>query len=406
MLAALEHGVKGGKWFSLIDKVYAPANLWAALDRVASNKGAPGVDHVTVEMFAEKAEANLTKLHDELRKEQYRPQSIRRKWIPKPGSKEQRPLGIPTVRDRVAQTALRNAIEPIFEWGFADHSYGFRLGRGCKDALRRVEYLLKRGYTHVVDVDLKSYFDTIPHAPLLERVGEKVSDGRILRLVEAYLKQGVLDGLEEWTPDGGTPQGAVISPLLANIYLNPLDHLMAERGVEMVRYADDFVVICRTRAEAEQALGWIEEWTRDAGLTVHSEKTRIVNTDTEGFEFLGYHFEEGTKRPRKKSLKKLKDTIRAKTRRCNGYSLKAIITDVNQTLIGWFAYYKHSHRYTFLDLDPWIRMRLRSILRKRSGKRGRGRGSDHVRWTNRFFAEQGLFSLTAASASARQSALR
>jgi len=406
MLAALEHGVKGGKWFSLIDKVHTSSNLWAALDRVASNKGAPGVDHVTVEMFVERAEENLSKLRDELGEEQYRPQSIRRKWIPKPGSNEQRPLGIPTVRDRVAQTALRNVIEPIFEREFAEHSYGFRPGRGCKDALRRVEYLLKRGYTYVVDVDLKSYFDMIPHVPLLERVRENVSDGRILRLVEAYLKQGVLEELGEWTPEKGTPQGAVISPLLANIYLNPLDQQMAERGVEMVRYADDFIIICRSEAGAKQALRWTEEWIRAAGLTIHPEKTRIVDTGTDGFDFLGYHFAEGTKRPRKKSLKKLKDTIRNKTHRCNGYSLKAIIADVNKTLIGWFAYYKHSHRYTFLDLDPWIRMRLRSILRKRAGKRGRGRGNDNVRWTNRFFAEQGLFSLTTASASARQSALR
>jgi len=406
MLAALEHGVKGGKWFSLIDKVYSLANLYAAVDRVHSNKGAPGVDHVTVEMFVRDREANVSKLQRNLREETYHPQAIRRKWIPKPGSTEERPLGIPTVRDRVAQTALRNVAEPIFERDFAQHSYGFRPGRGCKDALRRVEYLLKQGYVHIVDADLKSYFDTIPHEALLERIKEKISDGRVLKLIEAYLNQGVLEDLKEWTPEKGTPQGAVISPLLANIYLDPLDHLMAEAGFEMVRYADDFVVLCRSRAEADRALQKITAWTRGAGLTLHPEKTKIVHAVTEGFDFLGYHFERGTRWPRKKSLKKLKDTIRAKTKRTNGHSLSVIIQDVNPVLVGWFGYFKHSHWSTFGRLDKWIRMRLRSILRKRSGRKGRGQGLDHLRWTNAYFAEQGLFSLKLASEAARQSVLR
>ncbi len=406
MLAALHHGVKGGKWFSLIDKVYSLNNLCAAIDKVYRNKGAPGVDHVTVEMFAQDLEANLRNLQNSLQNQTYQPQAIRRKWIPKPGGKEKRPLGIPTVRDRVAQTAVRHVIEPIFERDFAEQSYGFRPGRGCKDALRRVESLLKQGYTYVVDADLKSYFDTIPHAALLERVKDKISDGRVLKLIEAYLKQGVLEDLKEWTPEEGTPQGAVISPLLANVYLDPLDHQMARRGIEMVRYADDFVLLCRSKAQAEQALQAVQRWTTQAGLTLHPEKTRIVHAFTEGFDFLGYHFEQGTKWPRKKSLKKLKDTIRAKTKRSNGHSMKTIIQDVNRTLIGWFEYFKHSHRYTFDRLDPWIRMRLRSILRKRSKRRGRGRGRDHNCWPNAYFAKQGLFSLQAASAMARQSALR
>ena len=407
MLAALEHGVKGGKWFSLIDKVYNLDNLFAAVDKVHSNKGAPGVDHVTTEMFAKDLARNVVKLRNGLREETYQPQAIRRKWIPKPGSKEQRPLGIPTVRDRVAQTALRNVIEPIFERDFAEQSYGFRPGRGCKGALGRVESLLNQGYVYIVDADLKSYFDTIPRAPLLERVEEKISDGRMLKLIEAYLNQGILEGLQEWTPEEGTPQGAVISPLLANIYLDPLDHLMAARGIEMIRYADDFVLLCHSRAEAEQALQMVEEWTRDAGLTLHPEKTQIVHAITEGFDFLGYHFENGTRWPRKKSWKKFKDTIRAKTKRNNGRSLEAIIQDVNRTSIGWFAYFKHSnHRYTFKLLDGWIRMRLRSILRRRQHRRGRGRGRDHHRWPNAFFAERGLFSFQTASVMARQPASR
>ena len=262
MLAALARGVKGGQWYSLIDKLYPEDVLGRAFARVAANRGAAGVDHVSVARYARDLDANLRRLSEELRTGSYRPQAIRRHYIPKPGSRETRPLGIPTVRDRVVQTALRLVLEPIFERDFARHSYGFRPGRGCKDALRRVDDLLKAGHLHVVDADLKSYFDTIPKDRLLARIGQKVSDGRILALIEAFLEQGVLDGLDEWTPEHGTPQGAVCSPLLSNIYLDPLDHLMTERGFEMVRYADDFVVLCRSPPEAAAALAVVQEWTR------------------------------------------------------------------------------------------------------------------------------------------------
>jgi RNA-directed DNA polymerase len=406
MLTALEEGVKGGKWFSLIDKIYTERVLGRAFSQVASNKGAAGVDHVTIAMFEERLDENLGNLSEELRKGTYRPQAIRRHYIPKPGSQEQRPLGIPTVRDRVVQTAMRMALEPIFEHEFAEQSYGFRPRRGCKDGLRRVDELLKEGYRYVVDADLKSYFDTIPHDPLMALVAEKVSDGRILTLIKAFLEQGVLDGLHEWTPEMGSPQGAVISPLLSNIYLNPLDHLMAQQGIEMVRYADDFVILCRSPEDAARALELVQQWTATAGLTLHPTKTRIVEAGTEAFEFLGYKFEGDKRHPRTKSLDKLKDSIRAKTKRSSGKSLKAIIVEVNQTLQGWFEYFRHSRRYTFADLDMWIRMRLRSILRRRLGKKGRGRGSDHHRWTNAYFAAYGLFSLKTAHELARQSLKR
>lgn len=240
MLTALENGVKGGVWFSLIDKVYREETLNSAAHRVTGRKNkAAGVDHVTPEMFEQRMAENVRQLHEELKGGTYQPRPVRRTLIPKPGSREKRPLGIPTIRDRVVQTALRDVIEPIFERDFAEHSYGFRPGRGCKDALRRVDGLLKNGYVYVVDVDLKSYFDTIPHDRLLDRIGEKISDGRVLALIELFLKQGVMDGMREWTPEEGSPQGAVISPLLSNIYLDPLDHLMADAGFEMVRYADD-----------------------------------------------------------------------------------------------------------------------------------------------------------------------
>jgi RNA-directed DNA polymerase len=244
MLTALETGVKGGKWFSLIDKVSSARVLRWAFTRVQANGGAAGVDHQTIAMYEQQLEQQTEYLARTLKEGNYQPAAIRREWIPKPGSREERPLGIPTVRDRVVEKALQATIEPIFERDFAEQSYGFRPGRGCKDALRRVDQLLKEGQTWVVDADLKSYFDSIPHERLLKLVEEKVADSRVLELLRKYLEQRVLEEMREWQPEAGTPQGAVISPLLSNIYLDPLDQLMTASGVEMVRYADD----CAPRA--------------------------------------------------------------------------------------------------------------------------------------------------------------
>ena len=408
MLAALEQGVKGGKWFSLMDKVYALPNLRAAFRKVQANAGAAGVDRQTVAMFEQHLEANLEHLAQELRARSDRPRAVRRQWIDKPGNKHaKRPLGIPTVRDRVVQAALCNVLEPIFERDFAEQSYGFRPGRGCKDALRRVVELLRAGYTYIVDAELKSYFDTIPHSALLEEVQGKIADGRVLDLIEQYLKTAIMDGLEQWTPEEGTPQGAVLSPLLSNIYLDPLDHHMRQHGQEMVRYADDFIILCRSEAEAQRALEQVQQWAAQAGLTLHPDKTHIVDAaQPGGFDFLGYHFERGQRWPRAKSLAKLKETIRIKTPRTNGQSLEVIIVNVNQTLRGWFNYFKHSHPRTFAPLDGWVRMRLRSILRKRRGRKGGGGGTDHRRWPNAYFATHGLFSLATAHAVACQSSRR
>jgi RNA-directed DNA polymerase len=406
MLTALDEGVQGGVWYSLMDKVHPERALRAAYSRVAANAGAAGVDHVTVTMFADRLDADLKDLSDALRTGTYRPQAIRRHYIPKPGSQERRPLGIPTVRDRVVQTALRQVLEPIYERDFAEHSYGFRPGKGCKDGLRRVDELLKSGYTHVVDADLRSYFDTIPHDRLRDLIARKVSDGRVLNLIEAFLHQGVLDGLAEWTPERGTPQGAAISPLLSNIYLDPLDHLMAGSGFEMVRYADDLVILCRGAEDAAGALATVRHRTASAGLTLHPTKTRVIDARAESFDFLGYRFEGGTRYPRPQSLDKLKDTIRRATKRTSGDSLLRIITTLNPTLRGWFEYFKHSHKRTFERLDGWIRMRLRSLLRKRLHLPGRSRGADHHRWPNAFFAEQGLYLLNRAHDLARRPSLR
>lgn len=404
MLETLDKGIKGGSWFSLIDKVVRPGTLLAAWKLVKANKGSAGSDHQSIDAFESGLADNLHQIEIELNGGQYRPRPIRRVYIDKAGSKEKRPLGIPTVRDRVVQAALRLVIEPIFEREFMPRSYGFRPGRGCKDALREVEHYLKAGYTYVVDADLKAYFDSIPHERLMDDVRTRIADGRVLELIGMFMKQQVLEDMKLWTPERGTPQGAVISPLLANLYLHSVDMAMSKAGYIMVRYADDFVVLCRTHNEAEDALALVQSLVTEKGLTLHPVKTRLVDATIYGvgFDFLGYHFECGTRWPRKKSLKKLKDSIREKTSRSNGLSLEMIIREMNMTLRGWFEYFKHSNRRTFKPIDGWIRRRLRSILRRRENRKGMSRGWDNLHWPNKFFLKHGLFSLAAAHESLLQ----
>ena len=410
MLTTLVEGVEGGKWFRLFDKVFAQRNLLAALQQVAENDGASGVDHVTVREFIRRLPDAIWEVSDQLKAGTYQAQAIRRVHIPKPGSSETRPLGIPTVRDRIVQAAIVNVIQPIFERDFAEHSYGFRPGRGCQDALRRVDELLQAGNTHVVDADLKGYFDSIPHDRLMDRLKEKIADGPVLSLIERFLQAKIMDDASQWTPESGAPQGAVLSPLLSNVYLDPLDHLLAREGFQMVRYADDFVILCRTAEEAQRALTLVEAWVAENELTLHPTKTRIVDARRDGFDFLGYRF-QGTRRGirhwvRPKSIQRLKQTLRAKTRRTSGRSLQFIIADVNRVLRGWFAYFKHSRPFQFASLDRWVRQRLRAILRKRSKRRGMPKGGDFRRWPNAFFADQGLYCLVAAHASACQPSRR
>jgi RNA-directed DNA polymerase len=405
MLAALGNGVKGGRWFSLIDKVYRAETLRAAWQKVKANAGAAGVDGQSVERFAARAEMYLGELSTALKRGTYRPQPVRRVEIPKGGGKY-RPLGIPVVKDRIVQTALKFVLEPIFEREFLKMSYGFRPGLGCKDALREVEGLLKEGYTSVVDADLKSYFDTIPHARLMERVQEKVSDGRVLELIEAFLKQDIVKEMKRWTPTGGTPQGAVISPLLANLYLHPLDCHMKQKGYRMVRYADDFVVLCQTAETAQAALKEVKSWVEQNGLSLNVEKTHVgdCRQPGQGFEFLGYRFEAGQRWVRKKSLTAFRDRLRMRTKRTRGDSLAKIVAELNPTLRGWFNYFKHAHPMTFKRMDGFVRRRLRAILRKQEKRPGRGIcRDDHQRWPNTFFAAQGLFTMDAAWKLASQS---
>ena len=405
MLAALGNGVKGNKWFSLIDKVWRLSTLQAAWQQVKANKGAWGIDRQSIEGFAAHEERYLSELSRQLEQGEYRPQAVRRVEIPKAGGKT-RPLGIPTVKDRIVQTAVKRVIEPIFENEFEDTSYGFRPGRGCKDALRQVDALLKEGYTHVVDADLQGYFDSIPHEALMDRIGAHISDGRLLALFKGWLQQDIVQEMRRWTPTAGTPQGAVISPLLANLYLHPLDVKMKAQGYRMVRYADDFVILCTTAQQAHEALEQVKQWVGQNGLILHPDKTHVGDCTQrgQGFEFLGYRFEAGRRWVRDKSLKSLKDKVREKTKRTRGESLRVVIEDLGPMLKGWFGYFKHACKSMFPKIDGFIRRRLRAMLRKQEKRPGMGRcHADHKRWPNVYFAELGLFTMTQARLQASQS---
>jgi RNA-directed DNA polymerase len=404
MLAALQTGVKGGKWHSLIDKVSRRETLELGWTQVERNAGAAGVDRMSVERFAQARECYLVELASALRDGSYLAQPVRRVYIPK--GKGQRPLGIPAVKDRVVQAALKLLIEPIFEHEFEPRSYGFRQGLGCKDALREVDRHLKAGHCWVVDADLQSYFDTIPHASLLAKVGKRIADGRVLGLVEQFLKQDIMEDMKRWTPTSGSPQGAVISPLLANIYLHELDVEMREAGLVMVRYADDTVVLCRSREEAEAALARMRAWVDANGLSLHPDKTHLGDCRVvgQGFEFLGYRFEAGQRWVRKKSLMLLRDKIRTKTKQTVGSSIACVIESLNPTLQGWYGYFQHAHRDTFAALDGFVRRRLRALLRCQQHRPGHGRClRDHQQWPNAFFAELGLFTMCEAHRLACQS---
>ncbi len=391
----LENKVRGGKWHALYDKVMSRQNLYFSAMKVVGKKGAAGVDRQTVENFSEQRWPELDRLQQELQDESYSPLAVRRVEIPKPGSDEKRALGIPTVRDRVVQTALVHVLEPIFDHTFHQRSFGFRRGRGCHDALRCVEQLLVDGYVYVVDADLKGYFDTIPKDRLLELIKQKVSDSAVLRLIKKYLEQEIMTELQTWTPESGVPQGAVLSPLLSNVYLNPLDHLMAEKGFQMVRYADDFVILCRSQFEADAALEEVRTWVAEVGLTLHPEKTHIVDSRDKSFDFLGYSFRGRFRFPRAKSHRKVVDRIRELTPRKSGESLQCTIDRLSRSMRGWFNFFRHCFWNTFDVYDNMIRKRLRRMLLKRH-RCNPERLPRTKRWPNAYFSERGLYSLREA----------
>ncbi len=405
MLNRLAKSKSTTKWFRLWDKVCSKVNLHHSFRMVRKNNGAPGCDDQTIQRFEAQLDRELDRLVEELKNGTYRPLPAKRVWIEKPGSPEKRPLGIPSVRDRVVQTALRNVLEAIWEKDFAEHSYGFRPQRSAQQALHRIEQLLQKGYTHVVDADLKSYFDTINHQQLIQEIRKRIVDGSVIKLLESYLKAGVLDKMKGWEVTGqGTPQGSVISPLLANLYLNPLDHLMVEEGWEMVRYADDFVILCRRAEGAKTALKFVQRWVQEADLSLHPTKTRIVEAENDRFDFLGWTFSIKNKVirkwPRKKSVDKLRDNLYLKTKRNNGQGLAKVIATINPILRGWRSYFKEAKPHDMEEQDGWVRRRLRAMLRKQQKRPGFGKNQrDHKLWPNRWFAEQGLYSLRNGSCS-------
>lgn len=390
-------------WYSLIDKVVDADTLWRGWKRVEANEGAAGVDGVDVARFGRHLDERLQRLGQALKTGQYQPQAIRRVEIPKADG-GRRPLGIPTVADRVVQAAVVEVIEPIFESRFAPRSYGFRPGRGCKDALRDVDEALQSGLVHVVDADLKGYFDSIPHERLLARVHERVKDGAVLRLIEGFLRQPIMQEAASWTPEAGTPQGAVLSPLLANIYLHPLDVEMEGLGYRMVRYADDFVVLCATAEAAQAALARIASWVAQAGLSLHPDKTRVADLSAPGghFDFLGYRFHRGsdgklgrTIKPKKRRA--LYARLAELTPRFSAQATSEILRRVSVWLRGVFAYFKHVDRRTLQTLDAHVRYRLRRVLaaRERSFRSAKGMAA-HQRWRNAYFHARGLFCLATA----------
>ena len=392
----LEDKVKGGKWHALIDKVYAPRNLYSAARKVTGKRKAAGVDGQSCEEFEEHLLVETRQLSEEIKAQIYRPSAVLRVHIPKPGRpNETRPLGIPTVRDRAVQRAVLNVIEPILDHQFHERSFGFRHGVGAPDALRIVEQKLQEGYVYVVDADLKGYFDTIPKDRLLALVQEHISDSRMLKLLELFLDQKILEELCEWSPIAGVPQGAVLSPVLSNLYLNPLDHQIADSGFEMVRYADDFVVLCRSQSEAAEALRLITAWVEQAGLTLHPTKTKIVDSRVRSFAFLGYSFRKDKIYPRRESLAKMKARIKELTPRNRAGSMESIACELNRTLIGWFGYFRHCRWTIYKDLDANIRSRLRRLLVKRHRKNPK-RLPRQQRWPNAYFAKAGLYSLREA----------
>ena len=378
------------KWHSLIDKVYSPRNLEAAWASVKANKGAPGVDQQTIQQFDDHKDIELERLHTELKEDRYRPLPVRRVMIPKPDGRE-RPLGIPAVRDRVAQQALRQILEPIFEAKFLDVSHGFRAKRSTKTALKQVWKQIRHGDRFIVEIDFQSFFDTIDQELVIDEVAEEVADGRVLRLVRAMLRSGVhtADGFEE--TETGTPQGGVISPLLANITLHRLDADLTARGYRMVRYADDLVITCGNRREAEEALDQVRSVAAGLRLTLHPDKTKIVHIG-EGFDFLGYTLKKGYSLyavPRRKKIQSFKDRIREISRRNRPLNLRMLIDELNPVVRGWGQHFaKALVKSLFWKLDRWICRRVRAFVAKRTRNRVGRRLSDGV-----LFQTRGLVSL-------------
>ena len=397
------------KVHSLVDKVYKLKNLELAWEKVKRNRGAGGIDGQSIKEFEENLQGNLDRLNQELRMQTYQPQPVKRQLIPKSGQPgKYRPLGIPTIYDRVCQQALLNRLEPIFEPVFDEASFGYRRGRSAKDAMRKIWSELEQGNEWVVDADLKDFFGSADHDKLMELLNQRIADGRVLRLLESIMKVGYLQDNKIHPTVRGVPQGGVISPLISNILLTPFDREMRRKGYRLTRFADDWLVTCRTRAQAQAVLNYATKVLEKLGVVLHSEKTRIVHV-RHGFEFLGYKIKRGkqplklpTRKiksgtrqgslyvyPRQKSIDHFKEQIRKRTRRKAPLSTQELIDEINPVIRGWGNYYKKAHvRKLFNQLDRWIIRRLWS----QRHKRWRNCGWKQLPGT-RLYGEMGLVSL-------------
>jgi RNA-directed DNA polymerase len=373
------------KVHSLIDKVYKRKNLEMAWERVKANRGSGGVDGQTLEGFAEQLDKHLGQLQSELKAGVYQPHPVRQVQIPKMGKPgEFRGLGIPTICDRVCQQALLNRLEPIFEPVFDEANFGYRRGRSTKDALRKVWKEIDSGSEWIVDADLKDFFGSVNHEKLLMLVAQRVADGCVLRLIEAMLKAGSYGQGRLFPTERGTPQGGVASPMLSNILLTPFDREMRRKGYQLTRYADDWVVTCKSASEARAAIEAARRILKQLGVELHPQKTRIVHVQY-GFEFLGYAIKRGKRLhlptnkirsrarsgglyayPREKSIRRFKDQVRQRTQRCVPLVTDQLIEALNPLLRGWGEYYKRAHvRRLFNQLDRWIVRRIWSHRFKR-----------------------------------------
>ncbi|CAG0955371.1 partial Group II intron-encoded protein LtrA, partial [Methanosarcinales archaeon] len=354
------------KTFALIHKVWDQKNLEQAWKSVKANKGSAGIDNITIEQFEQNLSQNLAEIQRLLKEKRYEPSPVLRVLIPKDNWK-MRKLGIPTVRDRVVQQALKNVFEPIFEEIFLPQSHGYRPNTDAHAAVKKSEAYLEKGYHWVVDADVEGFFDHVDHQIMMDLVCEKIADGRVLSLVESFLKSGIMnEGIFEESLEG-TPQGGNLSPLLSNIYLNHFDRRMGDYGYLLLRYADDIVIFCKFESDAKDALKRAKEILEgELKLKPSPEKTKIIHARKKGVEFLGFHFNGRWRRPRDKTRKRFKEEIKLRTRRKQPKNLETVIESINPVIRGWGNYFKGGTvKKSFEELDGYIRGRLRSFVAKR-----------------------------------------